>query len=276
MVAAALQYVLHGVLTRWTPQRFVEAAWRTQATHPAVRHVDPFRAKPRALFAEPGRFRRQRDAPVGPHHPMPGQPGLVARSEKPSDQPGTPRQPGTTRHLAVARHLSRGNGPYRSENALRGVARIAVHGHGASIAMTTETEMLDFLAIHDFLDGEGYDIRLQDGQMMCVELSLEQGRRHQSIFLSRIADEDGREFLRVTTAVSPMTGIDARRALVFNWSSQVGYLAIGDLDGVPHLQLCENRPMQGLELSEVQRLVLEIGGLGDRMERTFSAGGDLF
>lgn len=136
--------------------------------------------------------------------------------------------------------------------------------------------MRDFLAIREFLEGEGYDIRLQDDQMMCVELSLEQGQRHQAIFLSRIADEDGRDFVRVSTAVSPMTGIDARRALTFNWDSQVGYLAIGELDGVPHLQLCENRPMESLELSEVQRLVLEIGGLGDRMERTLSAGGDLF
>lgn len=136
--------------------------------------------------------------------------------------------------------------------------------------------MRDFQAIRDFLEGEGYDIRLQDDEMMCVELSLDHGRRHQAIFLSRIADEDGRVFLRVSTAVSPMTGIDARRALAFNWGSQVGYLALGDLDGVPHLQLVENRPLESLDLSEVQRLVLEIGGLGDRMERSFSAGGDLF
>jgi hypothetical protein len=136
--------------------------------------------------------------------------------------------------------------------------------------------MRDFQAIQDFLDGEGYDIRLQDGDMMCVELSLDQGRRHQAIFLSRIADEDGHDFLRVSTAVAPMTGIDARRALTFNWESPVGYLATGDLDGVPHLQLVENRPMGSLELADVQRLVLEIGGLGDRMERTLSAGGDLF
>lgn len=136
--------------------------------------------------------------------------------------------------------------------------------------------MRDFKAIHEFLEGEGYDIRLGDDEMMCVELSLEQGRRHQAIFLSLLADEDGRRFLRVSTAVSPMTGIDARRALTFNWQSQVGYLAVDDLDGVPHLQLVENRPMDGLELAEVQRLVLEIGGLGDRMERTLSAGGDLF
>ena len=69
--------------------------------------------------------------------------------------------------------------------------------------------------------------------------------------------------------------LDARRALVFNWQSRVGYLAIGDLDGVPYLQLCENRPFEGLDTAEVHRLVLEIGGLGDRMERAMSADGDL-
>ena len=30
--------------------------------------------------------------------------------------------------------------------------------------------------------------------------------------------------------------------LAFNWQSRVGYLAIGELDDVPYLQLCENRP----------------------------------
>lgn len=136
--------------------------------------------------------------------------------------------------------------------------------------------MRDFQAIHDFLDGAGYDLRMHDDEMMCVELSLEQGRRHQAIFLTRLADEDGRDYLRVSTAVAPMTGVDPRRALSFNWGTRVGYLAVGDLDGVPHLQLCENRPFDSLDLPEVQRLVLEMGGLGDRMERTLSAGGDLF
>ncbi|GAB2516019.1 hypothetical protein [Lysobacter humi (ex Lee et al. 2017)] len=136
--------------------------------------------------------------------------------------------------------------------------------------------MRDFDAIREYLDGAGHDIKLHDDEMMCVELSLDHGRRHQSIFLSRSADEDGRAYLRVSTVVAPMTGVDARRALVFNWDSQVGHLATGDLDGVPHLQLCENRPLDGLDLAEVHRLVLEIGGVGDRMERMLSAGGDLF
>ena len=88
-------------------------------------------------------------------------------------------------------------------------------------------------------------------------------------------DDDGRDYLRVSTAVAPTTGLDAKRALAFNWESRVGYLAIGELDGVPYLQLCENRPYESLNAAEVDRLVLEIGGLGDRMERMLSAGGDL-
>ncbi len=73
-----------------------------------------------------------------------------------------------------------------------------------------------------------------------------------------------------------MTGLDARRSLEFNWQQRVGYLAQSMLDGVPYLHLCENRPYDGLNASEIDRLVLEIGGLGDTLERAFSAGGDLF
>ena len=71
------------------------------------------------------------------------------------------------------------------------------------------------------------------------------------------------------------SGLDARRALAFNWESRVGFLAIGELDGVPYLQLCENRPYACMDAAEVDRLVLEIGGTGDEMERRMSAGGDL-
>ena len=88
-------------------------------------------------------------------------------------------------------------------------------------------------------------------------------------------DDDDRCYLRVSTAVAPITGIDAHRALAFNWQSRVGYLAIGELDGVPYLQLCENRPYSGLDAAELSRLVLEIGGMGDRLERMLTADGDL-
>ena len=135
--------------------------------------------------------------------------------------------------------------------------------------------MHNFEQIRSHLASSDFRVTMQDPYVVCVELSLENGKRHQAIFLSELEDDDGRTYLRVSSVVAPTTGIDCRRALAFNWESRVGYLAIGDLDGVPYLQLCENRPYSGLTPAEVDRLVLEIGGMGDRMERALSAGGDL-
>lgn len=135
--------------------------------------------------------------------------------------------------------------------------------------------MQDFEQIREHLNDASYHVTMQEAFVACVELSLDQGKRHQAIFLSEMQDDDGRCYLRVSTAIGPTTGIDTRRALGFNWVSPVGCLAIGDLDGVPYLQLCENRPYDGLDAAEVDRMVLEIGGVGDRMEKMMSANGDL-
>ena len=106
-----------------------------------------------------------------------------------------------------------------------------------NIGLIDQATMRHFDDIRDYLDGAGHDVTVHDDGLMCIELSLEHGRRHQAIFLTRMSDEDGRAYLRVSTVVAPMTGVDPRRALAFNWESQVGHLAVGDLDGVPHLQL---------------------------------------
>jgi hypothetical protein len=135
--------------------------------------------------------------------------------------------------------------------------------------------MHDFEQIRAHLATSDFRVSTLDAYVLGIELSLDNGRRHQSIFLSELEDDDARTYLRVSTAIAPTTGIDCRRALAFNWESRVGYLAVGDLDGVPYLQLCENRPYHGLTPAEVDRLILEIGGMGDRMERALSAGGDL-
>ena len=135
--------------------------------------------------------------------------------------------------------------------------------------------MDNFEQIRSHLLASGYKLTLQDPFVLCVELSLAQGKRHQAIFLSEMQDDDDRNYLRVSTAIAPITGLDARKALAFNWESRVGYLAIGELDGVRYLQLCENRPYDSLLPAEVDRLILEIGGTGDAMEMRMSAGGDL-
>ncbi len=135
--------------------------------------------------------------------------------------------------------------------------------------------MENFEQVRGHLNSSGYKVTMHDPFVACVELSLGNGKRHQAIFLSELGNDDERGYLRVSTVIAPMTGIDAKRALTFNWQSSVGYLAIGELDGVPYLQLCENRPYESLSPAEVDRLVLEIGGLGDSMERALSAEGDL-
>lgn len=120
-----------------------------------------------------------------------------------------------------------------------------------------------------------YRVTASEPYLVSLELSLENGHRHQTIYLTELENEDGRPYLRISTLVAPITGTDPKRALRFNWESRVGYLATSDLDGVPYLHLCENRPYAGLTAAEVDRLILEIGGMGDRMERELSAGGDL-
>lgn len=120
-----------------------------------------------------------------------------------------------------------------------------------------------------------YRVTASEPYLVSLELSLESGQRHQTLYLTELENEDGRPYLRISTLVAPITGIDPKRALRFNWESRVGYLATSDLDGVPYLHLCENRPYEGLGAAEVDRMILELGGLGDRMERELSAGGDL-
>jgi hypothetical protein len=62
----------------------------------------------------------------------------------------------------------------------------------------------------------------------------------------------------------------------FNWEQRTGYLAISDLDGSPYLHLIENRPYQLLQANELDRLIKELGQLGDRLEQALSTGGDAF
>jgi len=121
-----------------------------------------------------------------------------------------------------------------------------------------------------------YRTAANEPYLIRIELTLDNGKRHQGIFLTELDADDGRKYLRISTAIAPLTGLDCKRALAFNWEQRVGYLAVSELEGAPYLQLCENRPYDQLTASEIDRMIIEIGGLGDRLERAFSAGGDLF
>ena len=121
-----------------------------------------------------------------------------------------------------------------------------------------------------------YAVRTNDPYVIGIELSLDNGTRRQGLFLAEMEGEDGRNYLRVSTSIAPITGIDTRRALYFNWEQRCGYLAVSELDGVPYLHLCENRPYGWLHGEKLDRVIAELGQLGDRLELSISAGGDAF
>ena len=116
--------------------------------------------------------------------------------------------------------------------------------------------------------------RINDPYLISFDLGIDGGNRHQGLYLAEIEGEDGRKFLRISTPIGPLAGMDAKRCLRFNWEQRVGYLAVSDLDGAPYLHLCENRPYELLTAKELMRLIDEIGPLGDRLEKAMSAGGD--
>ena len=73
-----------------------------------------------------------------------------------------------------------------------------------------EPPVRNFESIRRHIKTSGFQVRMEDEDVICIELSLEQGTRHQAIFLSELDDDDGRPYLRVSTAVAPTTGLDAR------------------------------------------------------------------
>lgn len=121
-----------------------------------------------------------------------------------------------------------------------------------------------------------YNLRINDPYLISFDMATEGGARHQGLHLAELEGEDGRKYLRISTPIGPLTGMDAKRCLRFNWEQRVGYLAVSDLDGSPYLHLCENRPYDVLTEDELNRLIEEIGPLGDRLEKAVSAGGDAF
>jgi hypothetical protein len=110
-----------------------------------------------------------------------------------------------------------------------------------------------------------------DPYLLSFDLPVGDGSRRQSLFLAELEHDDGRRCVRISAPVAPLAGADPLRALRFNWEQRVGYLAANDLDGVPYLQLCENRPYRSLDADELDRVIAELGALADRIAQIIAA-----
>lgn len=119
-----------------------------------------------------------------------------------------------------------------------------------------------------------WSLRDNEPYLLSFDLPVRGGQRVQSLFLAELEDEDGNRYLRVSTPVAPVEDEIAVRALRFNWEQRVGYLAVSDLGGVAYLHLCENRPYEWLDSSELDHVVAEVGPLADRLELALNGAAD--
>jgi len=117
--------------------------------------------------------------------------------------------------------------------------------------------------------GSQHALRHNDPYLISFDLELSKDR-HQGIYLAELEDETERRYLRISTPIGPLAGTDPSRCLRFNWQQRTGFLAVADLDGAPYLHLCENRPYEFLDGGELQRLIGELGTLGDQLEQIIS------
>jgi hypothetical protein len=132
--------------------------------------------------------------------------------------------------------------------------------------------MRHFEAVRSHI-GSQHELRHNDPYLISFDLELAQDRC-QGMYMAELEDESGRRYLRISTPIGPLAGTDPNRCLRFNWQQRTGFLAVADLDGSPYLHLCENRPYEFLDTAELQRVVRELGTLGDQLEQIIASGGD--
>jgi hypothetical protein len=132
--------------------------------------------------------------------------------------------------------------------------------------------MRHFEAVRSHI-GSLHELRQNDPYLISFDLKLSPDR-YQGVYLAELEDEAGCRYLRVSTPIGPLAGTDPIRCLRFNWQQRTGFLAVADLDGSPYLHLCENRPYEFLDRAELQRVVRELGVLGDQLEQLIATGND--
>ena len=120
-----------------------------------------------------------------------------------------------------------------------------------------------------------YELTTDEPFIISFEYPIEGGDRLQSIFLAELKANDGRRVLRVETPVAPLSDLAAEKCLRINLMQRVGYLAVGDLDGVPYIKMCENLPYAFLGDEELDYTIKHVARTADNMELSLEPGDDV-
>lgn len=120
-----------------------------------------------------------------------------------------------------------------------------------------------------------YELRIDEPFIVSFEYHIKSNDRRQSIFLAELETADGRRVLRVETPVAPLEDLDAEKCLRINLTQRVGYLAVGDLDGVPYIKMCENLPYAFVGEQELDYTIRNVAQTADKMEQFLEPGKDI-
>ena len=120
-----------------------------------------------------------------------------------------------------------------------------------------------------------YELEIDEPFIISFEYPIDGGKRRQSMFLAEIETDNDRRVLRVETPVAPLDDLDAEKCLRINLTQRVGYLAVGDLDGVPYIKMCENLPYAFVGEQELDYVIRRVALAADQMEQFLEPGGDI-
>jgi hypothetical protein len=132
-----------------------------------------------------------------------------------------------------------------------------------------------FAAIEEHVKAR-FDVVHEEPFMLGLEVPVGDSGRRQSVFLAELKSPDGKRFLRVESTVAPLSDHDPEKCLRVNLMLRTGYLAVGDMEGMAFLKLCENLIYNNLTVETLNYMVLHIAELGDKIEMTLNKGGDWF
>lgn len=110
---------------------------------------------------------------------------------------------------------------------------------------------------------------------IAFEYPINDNDRKQSIFLAELKTSDNRRYIRVETLICPLEDFDAEKALRINLILRVGYLAVGDLEGIPYVKMCENMAYKSLDADELEYVIRHVAPMADRMEQVLESAGDI-
>lgn len=120
-----------------------------------------------------------------------------------------------------------------------------------------------------------YELQIDEPFIISFEYPIDDSSRRQSMFLAELKTDHGRRVLRVETPVAPLEDLGAEKCLRINLTQRVGYLAVGDLDGVPYIKMCENLPYAFVGEQELDYVIRRVALAADRMEQFLEPGEDV-